>query len=79
MKNIDDMSLEEAMKALENTVEKLETSELSLEKSISYFEQGVKLVAHSKKLLEGYEQKITVLKKENGILREDLMENRYDE
>ncbi len=79
MKNIDDMSLEEAMKALENTVEKLETSELSLEKSISFFEQGVKLVARSKKLLEGYEQKITVLKKENGLLREELMENNYDE
>ncbi|MBR6765816.1 MAG: exodeoxyribonuclease VII small subunit [Clostridia bacterium] len=70
MKNIDEMSLEEAIKNLENTVSKLENSDLSLEKSIAYFEQGVKLAAHSRKILDEYTQKITVLKKENGLLKE---------
>lgn len=70
MKNIDEMSLEEAIKNLENTVSKLENSDLSLEKSIAYFEQGVKLAARSRKILDEYTQKITVLKKENGLLKE---------
>lgn len=73
MKNIDDMTLEEAMKNLEATVEKLETSEMSIDKSIAIFEQGIKLVAHSKKLLDGYEEKITVLKKENGLFKEEVL------
>ncbi len=70
MKNIEDMTLEEAIKNLENTVNKLENSQLSLDKSIAVFEQGVKLVAHSRKLLDDYTARITVLKKENGIIKE---------
>ncbi len=75
MKNIEEMSLEEAMKNLENTVNKLENNELSLEKSIEVFEQGIKLVARSRKLLDDYSSRITVLKKENGIIKE--VENDY--
>lgn len=78
MKNIDDMSLEEAMRNLENTVDKLENNELSLDKAIAVFEQGVNLISHSKKLLDGYDKKITVLKKEHGIFKEEKMEI-YDE
>jgi exodeoxyribonuclease VII small subunit len=70
MKNIEEMSLEESIKSLEATVSKLENSELSLEKSIAYFEQGVKLAAHSRKILDDYTARITVLKKENGLLKE---------
>lgn len=79
MKLIEEMTLEEAMKKLEDTVEKLEDSKLSLEKSIDAFEQGVKLTAHCRKLLEGYSQRITVLKKEGGILKEIPMEDAFDE
>lgn len=75
MKNIEEMSLEEAMKNLEATVNKLENNELSLEKSIAVFEQGIKLVARSRKLLDDYSSRITVLKKENGIIKE--VENDY--
>ncbi len=60
---IEEMSLEQALEALETEVEKLEDEKTSLDKSMENFEQGVKLVAHCKKLLEGYEKRITVLKK----------------
>jgi len=70
MKNVEEMTLEEAIKQLEKTVDKLENNELSLDKSILIFEEGVKLVAHSRKLLDDYTSKITILKKENGIIKE---------
>lgn len=76
MKNVDEMSLEESIKQLEKTVEKLENNELSLDKSIEVFEQGVKLVAHSRKILDDYTKRITILKKENGIIKE--VENEYE-
>lgn len=60
---MEELSLEQALEALEKAVEKLEDEETSLDKSIENFEQGVKLVAHCKKLLDGYEKRITVLKK----------------
>ncbi len=70
MKNVNEMTLEEAIKQLEKTVEKLENNEISLDKSIEVFEQGVKLVAHSRKILDDYTKRITILKKENGIIKE---------
>ena len=73
MKEIEEMTLEEAMKKLEDTAAKLEDSKLSLDKSIDTFEQGVKLIAHCRELLEGYQQRITVLKKE-GTIKEIPME-----
>jgi len=70
LKSIDELNLEETMKWLEETVAKLENTDISLEKSISVFEEGVKLSTRAKKLLDEYNGKITVLKKENGILTE---------
>ena len=70
MKKIEEMTLEEAIKLLEKTVEKLENNEISLDKSIEIFEEGVKLVARSRQLLDDYTKRITVLKKENGIIKE---------
>ncbi len=70
MKNIEEMTLEEAIKQLEKTVEKLENNEISLDKSIGIFEEGVKLVARSRQLRDDYTKRITVLKKENGIIKE---------
>lgn len=76
MKNIAEMTLEEAIKQLEKTVEKLENNDISLDKSIEIFEQGVQLVARSRKLLDDYTKRITVLKKENGIIKE--VETEYE-
>ena len=78
MKKIEEMSLEDAMKALQETVAEIEENELSLDKSITLFEQGLKLVAHSRRLLDEYNSRITVLKKENGVLKEVVWDNDDD-
>ncbi len=78
MKEIEKMTLEDAMKELEGIVEKLDDSKLSLEKSMDAFEQGIKLVTHCRKLLDGYSKRITVLKKEGALLKESPMEESFD-
>lgn len=75
---IEEMSLEQAMDALENAVKQLEDEETSLDKSIENFEQGVKLVAHCKALLDGYEKRITVLKKNAQGEIEEVEDERND-
>ena len=56
---------EDAMQRLENIVEDLESGEMSLEKSMKAFEEGMKLVGFCSKKLEEAEQKITLLVKES--------------
>lgn len=55
------MKFEEALKQLEETVEQLETGELSLEKSLEMFETGVKMSRICTKQLEDAEQKVELL------------------
>ena len=56
---------EEAMQRLEDIVESLEESDLSLNDSLKIFEEGVKLIGFCSKRLEEVEQKVTMLVKEN--------------
>jgi exodeoxyribonuclease VII small subunit len=56
---------EEAMQRLEDIVEKLEESDLSLNDSLKIFEEGIKLIGFCSKRLEEVEQKVTMLVKEN--------------
>ena len=56
---------EEAMQRLEDIVESLEESDLSLDDSLKIFEEGVKLIGFCSKKLEEVEQKVTMLVKEN--------------
>lgn len=58
-------SFEEAMQRLEEIVENLEESDLSLNDSLKIFEEGVKLIGFCSKRLEEVEQKVTMLVKEN--------------
>lgn len=67
---IEDMSIEQAMDFLEKTVAKLEDENTTLDASIEVFEDGVKLVARCKELLEKYEKRITILKKTASGLEE---------
>lgn len=60
MKN---MKFEEAMKNLENIVEKLEDNELELEQSLKLYEEGVKLVKLCHFKLEEIEKKVEILTK----------------
>ena len=79
MNDIEKMSLEEAMAELEKTVDALEENKSTLDQSIEIFEKGIRLVARSRKLLDDYSAKITVLKKQNGLLvEEDFESENYD-
>ena len=56
---------EEAMKRIEEIVQNLEGGELSLEDSLKYFEEGMKLVKFSTRKLEEAEKKVTLLVEES--------------
>ena len=59
-------SFEEQLTALETVVERLERGELSLEESVSLFEEGVRLSNSCKKQLEAAEGRIQVLIEPEG-------------
>jgi exodeoxyribonuclease VII small subunit len=64
---VTEKKFEEAMERLEHIVESLESGDLSLEKSLEMFEEGMKLVNFCSKKLEEAEQKVTLLiKDQNG-------------
>ena len=54
-------SFEEAMLSLEDIVKKLENGGLSLEESLSSFEEAVKLVKFCNEKIEAAEQKVKML------------------
>ena len=56
-----EMSFENALTRLEETVKALESGELSLEKSLKCFEDGVKLARTCQKHLAGAEKRVEVL------------------
>ena len=64
MKN--DFSFENAMKRLSEITEILEKNELSLDKSIALYEEGVELSAKCKTKLEQAQMKITVLDEQSN-------------
>jgi len=66
MKTYDEMSFEEAIIQLEALVENMESGQLPIDKAMQSFEKGVALVRRCEELLNGYEQKITTLKKIGG-------------
>ena len=50
---------EQEMKKLQKIVEKIESNEVSLDESISLYEDGLKLSKSLKKQLEAFEKKIS--------------------
>lgn len=67
-------SFEEQMEALEEIVEELEKGELSLEDSVSKFEEGIKISKQCNKTLEEAEKKITILVNQEGEIKEENFE-----
>lgn len=62
-------SFEEALRALEAAVEKLESGQLPLEESLNCFENGVRSAARCQALLKEAETRVEVLMKDrNGRL-----------
>lgn len=57
---------EDALQSLEGLVEQLEKGELSLEQSLSAFEDGIKLTRSCQEALQSAEQRVNVLIEKNG-------------
>ena len=73
-KKTEELSFEEALKRLEETVNALESGAVPLEESLKLFEEGVALVKLCNSKLDAAEQKVKILKK-NGdgeITEEDM-------
>ncbi len=58
-----EVAFEEAMKRLESIVEELESGDLSLEKALKSYEEGVKMADICSKRLTEAEKKVEVLTK----------------
>lgn len=64
------IKFEDALKGLEDIVERLEKGELSLDETLSEYEEGIRLYKQCIALLENAEKKIQILvKDENGVFR----------
>ncbi len=63
------MTYEEALKKLEEIVEKMENEEFSLDESLRHFEEGIKITGHCRKLLTEAEFKVEQIL-QNGELQE---------
>ena len=57
-KSINDLSFEQAIKILTDTVGKIETGEIGLQDSLEEYEKGMKLIKHCRKVLAEAEKRI---------------------
>jgi len=57
----DNMQLEKSLKDLEKLVDKMEQGDLTLEKSLDYFESGIKLTRQCQRALQQAEQRVQIL------------------
>jgi len=64
-----ELKFEEALKRLEEIVEKLEGGELGLEEALKIFEEGIKLIRFCEKKLEEVEKRIDILVKEGEEIK----------
>lgn len=62
------LTFEEALKQLEEIVDKLEAGEVPLEKAIDLFQEGMLLSQVCSQKLDKVEQKIETLLEENGAM-----------
>lgn len=69
---MEDLSFEEALQELEQTVARLEAGDLTLEESLALFEQGQKLSAHCQYVLEQAQLRVEVLTADGEIVEKDI-------
>ena len=67
------MDFEEKLKKLDDIVKELESGNLNLEKSISRFEEGIKISKDLNETLEKAEKRIIVLTKKDDTIEEEEM------
>jgi exodeoxyribonuclease VII small subunit len=68
------LKFEESLQRLERIVADLEKGEVSLEKSVTLFEEGMQLSGQCRKELEQAEGKVEILLKQNGKLQAEAFE-----
>ena len=64
------LDFEQSLTDLQNLVERLENGELSLEDSLTAFEQGIRLTSDCQASLAQAEQKVQILLERDGELEE---------
>ncbi|MGN0311505.1 MAG: exodeoxyribonuclease VII small subunit [Lachnospiraceae bacterium] len=57
-------TIEQAFEEIEQTIEKLQSPDTSLEQSFALYEQGMKQIAFCNKEIDGIEKKIRILSEE---------------
>jgi len=73
MKDVNEMTFEEGLKALEELVDMLENGGLDLEKSLDVYENAVKLRDHCRAILEKSERRVQkIMETSEGIRKEDI-------
>ena len=76
----EDIKFEKAMKRLEIIVEELEKGEMDIDKSLEYFEEGIKMSRHCSKKLSEAEQRIEKLtRNDKGELVAELFPTEDDD
>lgn len=66
-----ELSFEDAIKQLEDIAVELEKGNLDLDKSVTKFEEGMKLAKKCSNLLEDAEKRITILLKDGEDFKEE--------
>ena len=66
-----ELKFEEAMKELETIANDLEKGDLSLEESVTKFEEGMKLSKKCNNIIQEAEKKITILLQKDGKIEEE--------
>lgn len=66
-----EMNFEDSIKELENIADELEKGNLSLDESVSKFEQGMKLSKKCSDFLNSAEKKITMLINDDDNIKEE--------
>lgn len=70
--NVDEMSFEECIDALEGLVKRLEDGGIDLDESLKIYEQAVALRDHCKRILEDGERRIKkIMETADGTVREE--------
>lgn len=63
------LNFEASLNDLETMIEKMETSQLTLEESLKNFEEGIALARQCQQALKEAEQKVQILVEQNGELQ----------
>ena len=80
MKNIDNISFEDAMAILEESVNKLEQGELTLDESLKIYEEAIKLVSVCNQRLDSAKQRVQLLTETTeGIFTQTYYSSSNDE